>query len=74
MPYERIAHYRHDAERLASPSGSTMIDGLEVVDDQPVVLAPLETMEPTDPRRGRARAPRPDWERRSAPRSRYGMG
>ena len=51
-----------------------MIDGLEVVDDQAVVLAPLETVESNDRRRGTARAPRPAQYRPRAPRSRLWHG
>ena len=57
MAYERITNYRHDADPAASSPGSTMIDGLEVVDDQVVVLAPLDAVGSTD-RRGSARASR----------------
>lgn len=73
MPYERITHYRHEPDTSSTPS-STMIDGLEVVDDQPVVLAPLETVTSTHPRSRAARAPRPVTYRPHDSWSPHGMG
>jgi hypothetical protein len=73
MPYERIAHYRHDPDRSDPSPGSTIIDGLEVVDDQVVVLAPLETVGSTD-RQGTAQAPRSVPYRPRAQRSPRGLG
>lgn len=74
MPYERIARYRDDSDLPASSPVSTMIDGLEVVDDQAVVLAPLETVESPDRRRAMGRSPRRPRRRAPSPWSPHGMG
>ena len=53
MTYVRATQFpaSHD-DGAASGTGPTMIDGLEVEDDQVVVLAPLDTAE-RQPRRRR---------------------
>jgi hypothetical protein len=73
MPYERISHYRDESDASAPPV-STMIDGLEVVDDQAVVLAPLDTVESPDRRRGGRRPPRQARRPATLPRSSHGLG
>jgi hypothetical protein len=76
MAYQPVRRFPSPQSRAASgepDGGAVMIDGLDVVDEQVVVLSPVEPRGTTD-RGGRTRPARPASRRPLVQRDGYGLG